>query len=197
MSESPRRPRTARRSRLESDLGFNLLELMLTIGIMGLVTAIAVVQIGTAQQAIRSDGGMRVLVAQLNLAREMAIAQRRAMQVQFLGNNALRIMRIDIPAGTTRVASAVLEGRVQYALVAGVPDTPDAFGRNGAIDFGGAPTIFFTSEGMLVDGAGNPINGTVFLSINGGARSVRAITVLGATGRVRGYRWNGNQWTRL
>jgi hypothetical protein len=86
---------------------------------------------------------------------------------------------------------------VQYALVAGVPDTPDAFGRNAAVDFGGAPTLVFTSEGMLVDAAGNPINGTVFLSINGGARSVRAITVLGATGRVRAYRWNGAQWTRL
>jgi prepilin-type N-terminal cleavage/methylation domain-containing protein len=197
MFERSCRPVTARRSCHEGDLGFSLLELMLTIGIMGLVSAIAIVQIGTAQQAIKSDSGMRVIVAQLNLAREMAIAQRRTMQVQFLVPNALRIDRNDVPAGTTRMASMVLEGSVQYALVAGVPDTPDAFGRNAAVDFGGAPTLVFTSEGMLVDAAGNPINGTVFLSINGGARSVRAITVLGATGRVRAYRWNGAQWTRL
>jgi len=164
---------------------------------MGLVSAIAIVQVGRAQLAIRGDSGMRVIVAQLNLAREMAIAQRRVMQVQFLGTNALRIVRNNVPAGTTTMASMVLEGNVTFALVPGVPDTPDAFGKNTAVDFGGAPTVFFSSEGMLVDGAGNPLNGTVFLSISGRATSVRAITVLGATGRVRGYRWNGLQWTRL
>ena len=164
---------------------------------MGLVSAIAIVQVGRAQLSIKGDSGMRVIVAQLNLAREMAIAQRRDMQVQLLGTNAVRIVRNNVPAGTTTMASMVLEGNVTFTLVPGVPDTPDAFGRNAAVDFGGAAPIFFSSEGMLVDGAGNPINGTIFLSISGLATSVRAITVLGATGRVRGYRWNGFQWTRL
>jgi hypothetical protein len=170
---------------------------MLTIGIIGIMSAVAVVQIGEAQQAIRGDGGMRVVLAQMNLAREMAISQRRNMQVQFLGTNALRVVRNNVPAGTTQLSSIVLEGNVTYSLVAGVPDTPDAFGRNQAVDFGGAAAIIFTSEGTLVDGAGNPINGTIFLSVLGGPKSVRAITILGATGRVRGYRWNGRQWTRL
>jgi hypothetical protein len=170
---------------------------MLTIGIIGIVSSIAVVQIGTAQQAIRGDGGMRVVLAQMNLARELAISQRRNMQVQFLGTNALRIIRNEVPNGTTQLASMVFEGGVEYSLVPGVPDTPDAFGRNQAVDFGGAATLIFTSEGTLVDGNGNPVNGTIFLAVHRGQKSVRAITILGATGRVRGYRWNGLQWTRL
>ena len=170
---------------------------MLTIGIIGIMSAIAVVQVGTAQQAIRSDGGLRVAIAQMNLARELAISQRRNMQVQLLGTNAIRIVRNDVPAGTTQLASVVFEGSVEYSLVPGVPDTPDAFGRTKAVDFGGAASVMFTSEGMLVDAAGNPINGTIFLAVHGAANSVRAVTILGATGRVRGYRWNGLQWTRL
>ena len=198
MSFGSCRPRTTDRlTSQKTDLGFSLLELMLTIGIVGIMSAVAVVQIGVAQQAIKGDAGMRVVVAQMNLARELAISQRRNMQVQFLGTNALRIVRNDVPAGTTQLSLIVLEGNVTYSLVAGVPDTPDAFGRNQAVDFGGAPTLMFTSEGTLVDGAGNPINGTIFLSVLGGLKSVRAITILGATGRVRGYRWNGLQWTRL
>jgi hypothetical protein len=35
----------------------------------------------------------------------------------------------------------------------------------------------------------------VFLAIPNAGFSSRAVTVLGATGRVRGYRWIGNQWT--
>ena len=44
-------------------------------------------------------------------------------------------------------------------------------------------------------GGGNIINGTVFVNTPGGG-GYRAVTVLGAIGRVRGYRWNGTDWTR-
>jgi hypothetical protein len=58
-------------------------------------------------------------------------------------------------------------------------------------------TILFNSDGTLIDQQGRPINGTVFLAVRGGTdRSARAITVLGATGRVRAYRWTGAEWIR-
>ena len=64
------------------------------------------------------------------------------------------------------------------------------------MDFGSAQTIAFNSDGMLIDGAGNPVNGTIFLMLPNVPGSLRAVTVLGSIGRVRGYRWNGTQWTR-
>ena len=64
------------------------------------------------------------------------------------------------------------------------------------IAFGAAQTISFNTEGMMVDGSGNPLNGTVFLMIPKNVGSARAVTVLGSVGRVRGYRWNGMIWTR-
>lgn len=197
MTSRLRRPTTAPFSRTQSDVGFSLLEVMLTIVIIGLMTSVAVVQIGTARQTANGDSGMRVVLAQLNLARELSIEQRRTIQLQFTAPNSLRVIRNEIPAGTTMLSSVIFEGHVEYLLLPGIPDTPDAFGRGQAVDFGGAAVMQFNSDGTLVDQQGRLINGTVYLAIRGGTdRSARAITVLGATGRVRGYRWTGREWIR-
>ncbi|MDR0311870.1 MAG: prepilin-type N-terminal cleavage/methylation domain-containing protein [Acidobacteriota bacterium] len=57
--------------------------------------------------------------------------------------------------------------------------------------------LIFTPEGMLVmlPNFSNPINGTVFLGLNGGG-AIRAVTILGATGRIDGWRMKNNEWRR-
>jgi hypothetical protein len=79
-----------------------------------------------------------------------------------------------------------------------VPDTPDRFGGAdpppAAIAFGASVTRMFTSEGTLIDSNGDPINGTVFMSVPGTANSSRAITIFGITGLMRAWRWNGSAW---
>jgi hypothetical protein len=52
----------------------------------------------------------------------------------------------------------------------------------------------FNSTGGFVDAGSNPINGTVFVGLTGRQDTARAVTVLGATGRVRQYHWTGSQW---
>jgi hypothetical protein len=171
------------------------MELMLTLGIAGVVSAIAMVQIGQAQPGMKGDGAMRVVMAQLNSAREMSIAQRREMQVNFIGTSQIQIVRQEVPTGTTAFPTISLEGGLVYGLVTGVPDTPDGFGlKTGGIAFGTATAVLFNSDGTVIDQNGNSLNGTVFLGIPSLARSVRAITVMGGTGRIRGYKWNGAVW---
>jgi hypothetical protein len=85
---------------------------------------------------------------------------------------------------------------MQFLLFAGQPDTPDAFGRNSATDFGGAPLVMFTADGMLTDANGNAANGSVFLGKPGSPITARAVTVFGPTATIRTYRWNGAQWRR-
>ena len=174
--------------------GFSAVELMMTMGLMSILGSMAAVQVGNARPALKGDGAMRVVMAQLNTARELAITQRRYIQLTFTGTNVVNSIREDIPNGTTTLSSVPIEGGIQLALMSAVPDTPDAFGNASAVAFAAATTVRFSSDGSLLDQSGHPVNGTVFLAIPGESRSFRAVTVMGATGRVRGYKWDGARW---
>jgi Tfp pilus assembly protein FimT len=180
-----------------SERGVTLVDTMVTLSVMAIVGSMATMQLVTVRRALHGDGAMRIVMTQLTTAREMAITQRRNIEVQFLGNNWVQIVRHEVPSGTTVLTKVALEGNAQYSLIPGVPDTPDKFGNSNAVSFGSALTIRFGPTGALVDNNGGPINGTVFLSVNKVPESQRAVTVLGAVGRVAGYRWNGVKWNRV
>jgi prepilin-type N-terminal cleavage/methylation domain-containing protein len=189
---------------IRRESGYSLIEMMLVVGIMGVVTAIAVFEIGNSRPYLIGDGAMRTVIAQMNTARELSITQRRSIQLTFAGN-VMTLIRQNVavgaaPATTTVLAAVPMEGGVQFGLTTGVPDTPEGFGLLGsgaAAYFGTATTsVFFTSDGSLISGAGIPVSGTVFLTIPNQPRGTRAVTVFGATGRIRGYKWNGAQWVK-
>ncbi len=175
--------------------GFSVIETIFVLGIMAVLSGMAVIQIGIARPAMKGDSAMRVVVAQMRTAREMAITQRRYMRVSFTNFHKVEIIREEVPGpSTTVVGETIIEGGVGYNVVAGVPDTPDAFGLGAPINFGVVTNVKFTPEGTLVNQDGSTVNGTVFLSIPDTAQSARAVTVLGSTGRIRGYRWDGHNW---
>lgn len=99
-----------------------------------------------------------------------------------------------------------LETNVQIMSFAGEPDTPDAFIGAGptspnGLYFGsvaGVPTsgLQFQSDGTFTNGNVNPINFTIFLGETNIPSTARAVTVLGNTGRVSGYRGTGKAWFR-
>jgi Tfp pilus assembly protein FimT len=180
-----------------SERGVSLIDTMVTLAVLGIVASMATMQVTTVRRGLVGDGAMRLVMAQLTTAREMAITQRRNMEVQFVGNNWVQIIRNDLPSGTTVVGNVAMEGNVRYSLVPSVPDTPDLFGNSTAIAFGNATKIMFAPSGALVDNNGAPVNGTVFLSFAGMTESYRAVTVMGSIGRVRGWRWNGRTWIRV
>jgi hypothetical protein len=175
--------------------GQTLIESLMIVGIVSVIASAAVAQIGQSGPALKGDAAMRVIVAQLNSARELSISQRREMQVVFIPPNTMQIIRQEVPAGATVLSSIALENGIQFILMPGAPDTPDAFGMHSAVDFGIAANIYFNSDGTLIDQSGNPDNGTVFLALPSRVQSFRAVTILGGTGRIRGYRWNGTQWS--
>lgn len=183
--------------------GFSLVELMVVVAVMFIVAAMAIINIRSALPSIRANAGLNQVVAQLRFGREAALAQRRNIQLTFpLGaggvQNQIQLTRLDVvgftTVGTTVISTIALENQLQFTTFVGVPDTPDGFGNNGAIDFGGSATLMFMSDGTFVDAAGNPLNGTLRFGTPGNANTARAVTILGATGRIRGYRWNGSAW---
>jgi hypothetical protein len=148
----------------------------------------------------KADSGTEQVIDMMRSAREIAVSQRRNVEVRFIGNNGMQTVRRDIglngvSAGTTTLRTIELENRVQFRIDSEVTvDTPDKFGNATPTAFGATGVRMFTSDGTFVDANGDLLNGTITLSIPGQKNSSRAITVLGTTALIRAWRWDGKKW---
>jgi type II secretory pathway pseudopilin PulG len=191
-----------------------MLELLVVVGLILVVSAMAIIQYRPMMADAQMDAAMRQVIDQLRQAREYSITKRRYVQVTFptpvvAGNTRYEVaitQMNSLTAGAGAVnpvlSTVILEAPAKYTLLGG-PDTPDGYGHTAAIEFesiSGGPVggMLFESDGELVDGSTyQPINGTVFLGVTGSSSSARAITVLGATGRVRGWKGTGTTWVQF
>lgn len=186
-----------------SERGYSLVEVLVVASLSMVLMAMALVQINTSRAVMNADNGMRLVMAELARARDMAVQQRRNIQVEFpsLSGNEIRLTRLEIPNGSTPVHRIIMEGNIRFALPAGTPDTTDGFGAGSALDFDTANPInevVFNSDGMLVNRlTGNVINGTIFLAAPNDTYATRAVTILGSTGRIRGFRRLNTTWGRV
>jgi prepilin-type N-terminal cleavage/methylation domain-containing protein len=177
-----------------NERGFTLLEVMMVVAILATLAGMAIAVTPGFIRHSKAESSIEQAVDVFRSAREVAISQRRNVAIQLIGNNALRTVRMDIPAGTTILRTVQLENRMQFLLFGVVPDTPDRFGNGTAISFGNTNAWMFTSEGTFVDANGEILNGSLFLGVPDQINSARAITVFGATALVRTWEWNGREW---
>jgi prepilin-type N-terminal cleavage/methylation domain-containing protein len=174
--------------------GFTLVEVLIVVAIMGVVMAMALPVVGTAMADAKANTALRAVQGHLRSSRDRAVARRRVVRVVFSGTGQLTSTILD---GTNEVflQTSILEYGMQFQLLSDVGDTPDAFGTDAAIDFEGeTTTVFFQPDGSLSDDVGLPVSGTVFLGKGTETLSARAVTIIGPTGRVQGYRWDGAAW---
>ncbi len=198
----------------QREAGFSLIEMLVVISLILIVGAMVMIQSGPIMASAKMDTAMRQVIDQIRQAREFSITNRRYVAIAFptavIGPNTVYTVTITqmnsltSGAGTTNpvLSTTIIQAPAQYYTFGGL-DTPDAYGNGAAIVFegtSGGPVggMLFQSDGELVDGATfQPINGTVFLGVPGTATSSRAVTVLGSTGRVRGWKGNGVNWTQF
>ena len=183
-----------------SQRGFSLLEILTAVAIISIILAMAMLNYGSILPNFKANAAMDQLLYQLRSARERAIAHRREVQVQFVGNNQLTITEIWLVGTAPPAATVSFEGGAQYTVFGTVPDLPAPFnfGNGAPVYFGGIsggpPIMKFSTTGSFIDGGNTLVNGTVFMGIPGRASTARAISILGSTGRVREYHWDGSQW---
>ncbi len=182
----------------DGERGYSLIEVLVVASLSMVLMAMTLVQINTSRASMNADNAMRLVMTELNRARDTAVAQRRNVEITFPGtSNEIRLLRMEIPLGTTLLRRTIMEGNIRFMLPAGTPDTADAFGAGSALDFDGATRVIFNSDGMLVDPAGTTINGTIFLAAPNDQFATRAVTILGSTGRVRAYKRLNAAWGRV
>jgi len=196
--EDPRVGRVVKTSCLAP--GFSIIEALVTIAIIGILAGIAVVAFSNVLPSIRADGALQLAESQLRQAREVSVDQRRNVNVTFQGTNEMVTVRTNSDATTTTLADYFLPYGMVFAVVTGVPDlpSPDNNGNAKALSFTNCValpcTIYFYSDGSVGDQNGIPLSGTVFMSTGGKPQTARAMAILGATGRMKGYRYNGTAW---
>jgi type II secretory pathway pseudopilin PulG len=162
------------RSRSRHTAGYSLVELLLVVGLIAVVAGMTVFSVQAALPGMIGNAALDTVVGALRLGRDSAIDT----------------------GGETTITTAFLEGAPSFVLTPGLPDTPDAFANATAVDFGGAAVVRFRADGTLTDGAGLPVNGSIFIGVPGTPLAARAATLVGATGRAMPYRWNGAVWDR-
>jgi prepilin-type N-terminal cleavage/methylation domain-containing protein len=177
--------------------GFTLVEMLLVVAIIATLAGMAVpIAKGMITQSKADSAGLEVL-GWLEEARNRATAERRNFEVTFdTGTNHVRVDRVEADLSTTLILDNQLPEGVTFRLFAGMPDTPDLFGKASAVDFDGPAPHMFTSDGSLLDANGDPSNGTLFFGKANHAETARAITVFGMTGLLRSWKAAGNGWTQ-
>jgi type II secretory pathway pseudopilin PulG len=203
-----------RRVRYRGARGFSVMELLMVVVCLLIVGGMAVLRIIPNLQNSRSDVAMQQVLGQLRQAREYAIENRRYVQVTFpvviaSGQTLSEITMtqknsLTANAGADVVLSTIpIEQPLQFYIYSGVIDTPDGFGNSAAVYFentSGGPSggMYFQNDGELVDGSTfQAINGSVFIGNSTLTNTAaRAVTVLGATGRVRAWKFNGSAWSQ-
>jgi prepilin-type N-terminal cleavage/methylation domain-containing protein len=204
LGQTPRRKKGLMPSRRTR--GFSMIELMVVIALILIVTTFSIMAIQPSlKQGHVTEAYNQTLMA-LRQAREISVAQRQIYFVTL--SNAVQPNTITITQGSTGVVTATysLPPDVAFVCVGGIPTstvafptTPDLFGVGAtAIDFdqgiaGGVKNvIYFYPDGSAEDAIGNVNNGVVYVAMPGFVNTSRAITLWGATGRLRGWRINLN-----
>ncbi|MGB7586830.1 MAG: prepilin-type N-terminal cleavage/methylation domain-containing protein [Terriglobales bacterium] len=190
--------------------GFSLLEMMAVIAIGIIVSVMAMITLQPTLKATRETNAYNITLMAMRQARDTAIAQRQTYFVTFT-HNAIPPDQITITQGATGTVTSTLTipNDVAFQVQAGLPgagSTPDNFGSGGtAIDFdqgvaGGAKNvIYFYPDGTSEDVNGNINNGVIYIARINDLFSSHAITLWGATGRLRGWRlytYNGSKYWR-
>jgi prepilin-type N-terminal cleavage/methylation domain-containing protein len=190
---------TPSRAGRTDERGYSLIEVMIVMCLIGVVAAMAVPVSSYFLQQSKADSASVFASTAIDSARDVAVAQRRNVLLTFVMPNKLRVERQDINAagvvtGTTVLNTYTLEAGQEFKLFAGQIDTPDGFGAASATQFSGTGPYMFTSEGSLVDTAGDISNGTIFMAIPNQPETARAVTVFGVTGMTRTWKWRGQKW---
>ena len=180
--------------------GFSAIELLIVIAIALIISAGAMIQFMPVLRSARAENALQTTLGQVRNARGLAIDQRAKYRISFLAPRTIQLDQIKTdPLGVqtiTFVSSIALPTDTQFIAIAGIPTggaTPDALPTFGnAIDFsvdngGGGTTLYFQPDGRILDAANRLNNGVVYVARPGELLSSRAVSVLGATGRVKGW----------
>ena len=193
--------------------GFSLLEMVTVMALILIMASVSFISMQPMLKSQRVNNAYNTVLGAMRQARDNSVAQRTSYVVFMDTTTTPHSIKVQPtfagPQGIQAAVSYSLPSDVGFYAISGIPTavtkTPDGFGTGAvAIDFGytsqgagvgGQNKIYFCPDGTSQDAAGgigqcsgNMNGGVVYIARQGELLSSRAITVWGATGRMRGWR---------
>lgn len=195
--------------------GFSILELAIALSIILIVAGTAIFQLDATLKQSKANTALQTTLGQLRRAQEMAIDQRRVYRVSFTAPRTIQLDQVNIDP-VTFAKTFVFQSQIdlptdtQFTVVSGIPTSsttvPDGYGTGSvAIDFdrdfgGGGTEVYFQRDGRALDSANRLNNGLVYMCRPGELMSCRAVSLIGATGRSKGWHLTktsaGTRWAQ-
>jgi prepilin-type N-terminal cleavage/methylation domain-containing protein len=190
--------------------GMSMIELVVVCAIMAVVMVIAIPQLAGARRNTRAAAGPAEVKAQLRYARQMAMARQRAVTFQYLTNdrqinvilhdgagiNVLNAAGYPLTAGNSilRTLSLVTGGLTADEIAYGLPPSVTNAPLDDTTTFTPAVNnqvnVTFQPDGSVVNAAGGTANfALVFYHPDYPETTTRAVSVLGASGRIKVWRF--------
>lgn len=194
----------------EKNRGFTLLELLITVAISMTMAGVTFMALMPLFNKNHVDAAYDTTLSAISSYRSLAITQTKryillfstpgTITVQYWSGNAS-------PVPVT-VATYTLPADIQFAVQPGFPNPgPEslsdgtqavAFNACAAVESGQSCLIFYP-DGSAQDDMGNFNSGVVYLTRPGDMYSSRAVSIIGPSGKIRGWRLynqSGNTWVQ-
>jgi hypothetical protein len=173
--------------------------MLLVVAAIVTLSALSFVQVRGTLADAQANGAYFTALSAMRQARQSALTDRRIYVLTFTAPSTVLTERVEQDGTRSVIQSLSLASNVQFRVEPGIPtsgsETPDGFGSGSlAIDFNGSNQVFFQPDGSARDTSGRLNNGVIYLARPGDLSSARAITLFGATGRIKGWRLSALAW---
>jgi len=181
--------------------GFSMPELLVVLLVISILVVLALPQLSASRRLFRFSGMQRQVVASLNEARQQAMSQRVAITFRYDNTNKQTVIYGgsygalgDSKNQTVEMSGSGLDkadivyGRPSGASKAALTDTTNMTALSSK-----TVSVTFQADGSVLDAANLPLNSALFFYNNKSPQDAAfAVSVLGAGGRVKLWRYSKN-----
>lgn len=176
-------------------------EMIVVLLVISILVVLALPQLAASRRAFRFAGMQRQIVASLNEARQQALSQRAPVTFRYddsakrtvvyggsygaFGDSKNNVIQM---SGSGLDPTEIVYGRPSGAPTSALADTSNMTALNGKM-----VDVVFQADGSVLDAANIPVNNALFFyNKNSAQEAAFAVSILGAGGRIKLWRYSKN-----